>query len=200
MSEEYSVLSNLIEDYAIYVVAASTIAGALITIYKKVVEPVIKHFTEWYDMIEKVDKIFDEITPNGGTSIKDKVDQTYQGLALLSQITDAMAADTKAALFRTDPEGNCVWVNRTYTRTVGRDVSELLGHGWQNAIAAKDRAHVVTEWYRAVEENRDFVVDYNFETPDGKLIPCRGRGYKLVNPRGELLGYHGNCEILKNKI
>jgi len=197
MSEEQGILSILIQDYALYAVAVSTIVGGLITVYKKGVKPVLKHFTEWYAMQEKINTIFDEITPNGGTSIKDKVDQTYKGLHLLGQIQDAMAADTKAALFRTDPEGNCVWVNRTYTRTVGRDVSELLGHGWQNAIATEDREHVVAEWYRAVEENRDFVVDYRFETPDGKIISCKCRGYKMVCPTGELLGYHGNCEILK---
>jgi len=194
MSED--IWNNLISDYAVYIAAASAIISGLIMIYKKVIKPMIKAVASYYKTIEKIDKIFEEITPNGGTSIKDKVDDIYHNLALVQQVQEAMAADTKQAHFRTDSDGNCVWVNRTYTRTVGRDVSEILGHGWQNAISQDDREEVVAEWYKSVKENREFSMEFNFETPTGKLVKSKVRSYKLVNPRGEILGYYGNCSIL----
>ncbi len=194
MSEEIS--TSLIQNYAIYGAAISAVISSIILIYKRVVKPLVKHFSNWYDMMNKVDKIFDELTPNGGTSIKDKIDRMDSGLALVQQVQQAMAADTESALFRTDSEGRCVWVNRTYTRIVGMNLAEVLGHGWQNAIAQEEREIVVAEWYKSVEENREFSMNYNFETPDGVKTLCKCRSYKLVDSKGDLIGYWGNCIIL----
>ena len=194
MSEDF--WSNLVQDYALYAAGASTIVTGLIVIYKKAVKPMVKAITSYYKTIEKIDRIFEELTPNGGSSVKDKIDRMDSGLALVQQVQQAMAADTKAALFRTDSEGNCVWVNRTYTRTVGMNMSEILGHGWQNGISQDDRDDVVTEWYKSVEENREFSMNFNFETPDGIKTLCKCRSYKLVDSRGELIGYWGHCQIL----
>lgn len=188
--------TSLIQDYAIYVAGISAIISGIIVIYKKAIKPMVKAVTSYYRTIEKIDKIFEEVTPNGGTSIKDKIDKMDHSLALIQQVQDAMAADTTAALFRTDSEGNCVWVNRTYTRTAGRDVSELMGHGWQNAVAQEDRDHIVEEWYTSVKENREFSLEFNFETPTGHKTRAKVRSYKLVDSKGEILGYFGNCQLL----
>ena len=187
---------DILRDYSLYATGASAALGLIIFLYRKAVKPMFVALQTYYQAIEKIDKIFDEITPNGGTSMKDKIDKIDDNLHLWQEIQLAMAADTKAALFRTDSEGNCVWVNRTYTKIVGRSFSEILGHGWQNVISQEDREKVVAEWYKSVEENREFSMDYNFETPDGEKTLVKGRGYKLVNSKGDLLGYWGNCTIL----
>ena len=194
MPEEISL--SLIQNYAIYLAAISAIISGVIVIYKKAIKPMVRAISNLYKTMEKIDKIFDELTPNGGTSIKDKIDHIDINLSLFQQVQEAMAADTKAALFRTDSLGNCVYVNRTYTRTVGLNVSEILGHGWQNAIAEEDREKVVAEWYKSVKENREYSQEFRFETPDGVQTRCKCRSYKLVDSRGELLGYWGNCTIL----
>lgn len=187
---------NLIENYSVYIgaISATTIVGVFA--FKKGIKPMIRAFKTYTELCRKVDTIFEEMIPNGGTSIKDKIDRVDKVVSLVQQIQQAMAADTKAVLFRTDSDGNCVWVNRTYTRTVGRALSEVLGHGWQNGIAPEDRESVVTEWYKSVEENREYSQDFNFETPDGTKTAVRCRSYKLVDAKGELIGYWGNCRIL----
>lgn len=194
MSGEW--IAAVLDSYATYIgILSATIMVGLFT-WKRGIKPVLAALEQYHTLCDKVDTIFDEMTPNGGTSIKDRIERMDTGLSLVQEIQQAMAADTEAVLFRTDPNGDCVWVNRTYTRTVGRDLSEILGHGWQNAIAQVDRERVVTEWYKAVEENREFILDYNFETPEGEKTLVRGRGYKLVDSKGDLLGYWGNCQIL----
>lgn len=194
MSGEW--IASVLNSYATYIgILSATIMVGLFT-WKKGIKPVLAALKQYHTLCDKVDTIFDEMTPNGGTSIKDRIERMDTGLSLVQEIQQAMAADTKAVLFRTDANGDCVWVNRTYTRTVGRDLSEILGHGWQNTIAQDDRERVVTEWYNAVEENREFILDYSFETPEGEKTLVRGRGYKLVDSKGDLLGYWGNCQIL----
>jgi PAS domain S-box-containing protein len=186
-------LNTIVLEYAAYIAALGAGVSATILIYTKVIKPVVIHFSQWYEMLDKVDKIFEEVTPNGGSSIKDKINHIDTGVQITQQVQQAMAADSKAALFRTDAEGNVVWVNRTYTRIVARDISECLGHGWHNVIAPEERDKVVAEWYKAVEESREFYLDVNLITPTGEKTLVRVRSYKLVNAEGDIIGYWGNC-------
>jgi len=188
-------LNSVVLYYAAYSAAVGAGVSATILIYTKVIKPVVLHFSQWYEMLDKVDKIFEEVTPNGGSSIKDKIDHIDTQVQLSQQVQQAMAADTKAALFRTDADGNVVWVNRTYTRTVGRDVAECLGHGWHNVIAPEERDTVIAEWYKAVEDDREFYLDVTLITPTGIRTLVRVRSYKLVNAKGDILGYWGNCSV-----
>jgi PAS domain S-box-containing protein len=188
--------TGLIQEYATITTTISVSIAGIIFVYKKGIKPVLEAIKAYNKTVEKIDRIFEEITPNGGTSIKDKIDYIDYNVTLVQQIQQAMAADTKVAQFRTDSEGNCVWVNRTYRRTVDRDMSEILGHGWQNTIAQDERDEVVTEWYKSVEEEREFSMNFHFETPTGEKILCRCRSYKLVNRKGDVLGYLGYCNIL----
>lgn len=144
----------------------------------------------------KIDIIFEELTPNGGTSVKDKIDKIGHQLTLVTERQKAGAADHVDALFETDPEGNCYWINRTYARLVKRLPSELMGHGWQNAIAQEDREAVVDGWYKAAKEDREFIMDFNFETPDGQLIPAKVRSYRMTDSRGVTVGFYGQIKVL----
>lgn len=188
--------SSLIQDYAAYATTASIAFGALIFIYRKGIKPMVKAVQSYYSLVSKVDAIFEEITPNGGKSIKDKIDKIDNDVTLLSERQKARDADDTLARFESDPEGNCTWINRTYARLTQRLPSELMGHGWQNAIAQSEREHVVNEWQTSVKEDREFTLDFNFETPNGSLIPCKVRSYKMTDPGGKIIGYYGTINQL----
>ena len=184
--------NDLIQNYVAIVTASSGALAVLIFIYKKGVQPVLKAIKEYNSLIGKVDAIFEEIKPNGGKSIKDTVNKIDAKLTLVSERQRAMAADDTAARFETDPHGNCIWVNRTYTRLVQRNPSELMGKGWQNAIAQQDRDDVVNKWYKAAEDNIEFIMDFNFATPNGTLLPCKIRSYKMTDSGGNTIGFSGS--------
>ena len=187
----------LLNDYSVYIGAVSATIAVSVFTWKKGIKPAMQALKQYDRLCERVDTIFEEITPNGGKSMKDTQDRMARDIALDGQIQQSMAADTKAALFRTDSEGKCVWVNRTYTRTVGRDAKEIMGHGWVNAIAADERDAVVAEWYKSVEEDREFSMEFNFETPTGDKTKAKVRSYKMVDSKGDVLGYFGNCTLVK---
>ena len=190
-------IKDVILNYSTYIAIVATGLSASIIIYKKAIKPMLAAMKSYYSIVSKIDTIFIELTPNGGSSIKDQVNHIDNSVQLAQQVQQAMAADSKAALFRTDPEGNVVWVNRTYTRIVARDISEVLGHGWHNVIAPEQRDEVVREWYKAVADDREFYWDVNLITPTGERTLVRVRSYKLVNGKGEIMGYWGNCNPIK---
>jgi len=189
---------GIIQDYAIYLAAVSAIISSLIVVYRKAIKPMLKAVTHYYAAIEKIDKIFEEMRPNGGTSIKDKIDRIDHGLTFVGERLRAYLADADEAHFETDADGNCTRVNRTYTRLVERETSEILGHGWHNCVYQKDREHVTSAWYDAVDDDRELSLNFRFETPSGKIIPVKGVSYKMTNDEGVVIGYLGKIRILKD--
>jgi PAS domain S-box-containing protein len=192
------VLVELLTEYAVVITATTALISALVVARKKWIKPMISAVLQWTEIVRKIDYIFNELTPNGGQSIKDEISEIHTEINTVRERQRALSADGLEALFETDINGNCVWVNRTYTRVVGRDISEVLGHGWQNTIALEDRERVVTEWYKSVKEDREFHCLYRFIKPDGTLASCSCVSYKLTN-KGKTLGYMGRITILDKK-
>ena len=137
-----------------------------------------------------------EMHPNGGTSIRDSLNRIEADVSLANERQRARMLDTPEMIFETDCVGDCIWVNRTYTRAVQRALSELLGRGWVNGIATEDRDTVVSEWYTSVNENREFEMTFNFQTPDGSKFPVMCRSYRMCSRDGTIIGYLGHCEKL----
>jgi PAS domain S-box-containing protein len=75
--------------------------------------------------------------------------------------------------------------------------SELIGHGWVNAIAKEDRKRLVENWQKAVDEDRELIDEFRFVTPDGERIPATVHSYKMVGRDNDTIGYLGICHIEK---
>ncbi len=188
----------LLENYALLATGISAIFGFLVLFYRKVLRPVFEIAKKAGKTIEKIDRIFEELTPNNGSSIKDTINKIDRGLTEVGEMQKAILADDDKAHFKTDAKGNYLWVNRTYSRTVERTPSELMGHGWANAVAHEHRDYIVNSWYEAVKENREFTAKFNFETPDGKIIPARLRSYKMTDGKKETIGFMGTIILNSN--
>ena len=185
-----------VTDLPIFITAASAGLGVIIFLWKKVIKPLCIMFKTHVQNAEKINFIFEELKPNGGQSIIDAINRIESGLNAANGFQKALLADHEDALFETDSEGNCTWMNRTYSRLVERTPAELTGHGWQNAISQEDRVDFVEEWYSAVSEDREFTRDFRFETPRGKLIPVKVRSYKIPDSTGQTIGYLGYVKLL----
>ena len=144
---------------------------------------------------ERLDQIIFEFMPNGGSSMKDQLNRLESDMALANERQRARMLDTPEMIFETDADGHCVWVNRTYSKAVQRNFTELLGFGWVNGIAVGDRERVVSEWYKAVEENREFEIEFQFQDADGNAFPVTCRSYKMRDWRtGKAVGFLGRCD------
>ena len=190
-----SVIAAFVNDYAAITAAGTGTISVLILFYRRCLKPMFTTLKRLNESHRKIDIIFSEMTPNGGSSIKDDVKEIRQEIIIVRERQRALAADGAEAIFETDATGNYIWVNRTYTRLVGRDISEVLGHGWQNTIAPEDQERVITEWYKAVKEHREFSDTFDYVRTSGTRITCKVRSIKLTH-KGTLLGYIGRVSTI----
>ena len=186
---------QLIQQYGLAISGIVAGATALIVFFRKYISPLLDWIKTLHTTQNKIDKIFYENTRNGGDSIKDAVLRIDWELNKVNERQKALLSNTPEAHFETDENGNYVWVNRTFTRKVQRTPVELYGHGWQNAVSPEERADIVSEWYAAVQEDREVVLDFHFQTPLGEKVPARVRSYKMKGADGKTLAYFGSIEF-----
>jgi PAS domain S-box-containing protein len=198
---------ELLENYSIIVAGTGALLTISIFVFKRGIKPVWQALKKYQDTTDKIDRIFDEVMPNGGASMSDKVsvigknvEKIGYGLSIVTARQRAILQEESAGAiprFETDLKGDCTWVNRAYARLVERTPAELLGHKWQNALDPNSREEVVTGWYKAVEEERELEINFNFKTISGKAIPCHVKSFIMDDPEtGEILGYLGKITVL----
>lgn len=152
-----------------------------------------------------------ELRPNGGSSLRDVVDQIAkrlehleEGQAYLSRTVEAnralqtaymsLATGEHQALFHADAEGNCVWVDATFIHWTGRSLAQVEGYGWISMIAETDRERVIEQWRMSVGHGADFRCEYLLLRYDGARLPVVGRAIAMHGPKRELVGYLGTIE------
>jgi diguanylate cyclase (GGDEF)-like protein/PAS domain S-box-containing protein len=118
-----------------------------------------------------------------------------QELALRSKQAELVAANDASplGLFRTDPKGNCTYVNRTYEEMAGISSTEALGDGWVKAIHPEDRLKVIKAWNRVPGVHTSFLGTYRFRHADGRLVWVSMKTAPIVVD-GEVEGYVGSVD------
>ena len=105
----------------------------------------------------QLDRIEAELSHNGGSSIKDVIEQIQDEVEKLNAMNMAFLGTRDEAIFITDVVGDCKWTSPALQRLTGRTAQELQGRGWINVFPQKDRVIVENAWYTdAVEHNRNF--------------------------------------------
>ena len=94
-------------------------------------------------------------------------------------------------IFRTDPEGSCLFVNERWCQFAGMAASAALGSGWMVAIHPEDRERVMTEWQAAIDEGREFHLEYRFQRPDGSVVWLSGSAMPYPDAHGRVGGHVG---------
>jgi len=190
------------------ILALGSIFGA-IGYFLKLLHNIYKKLQEKYHHLElihnKVEKIFEEITPNHGSSIKDKVNKMAERMVAIEEnlsknnnLTEKMfnrqrwmLDNDETAVFESDLNGKCIWANTKYLKLTKRHLNEVLGNGWKNIIIPEDRERVVENWESCVKDGRDS--EDNFCIADSE-----GNRYKVFCSahKTESCGYIGCLKIL----
>lgn len=131
-----------------------------------------------------------EFQPNGGSSLRDVIDRIEVKLAHNYNVATVLLQESPDAVFVTDGNGNCTWVNDTYTRWTGLGIDSALGRGWHSAIAMKDRQLVYDEWEDAINSKSNFTGQY-WWTDGVHEFPVRCRTKLTIDSKGRLAGAIG---------
>src|ERR1041384_6257533 len=103
----------------------------------------------------------------------------------------ALTSPTPVGVFGANASGACVYVNDRWCELAGLEYDEALGDGWQQALHPDDAERVLGEWASAGEEERDSVVEYRFQRPDGGVAVIRGFASALRDDEGKVVGWTG---------
>jgi PAS domain-containing protein len=130
-------------------------------------------------LAEKLDFIVSQLSPNGGSSLRDAVNRLEKHQRI-SESKMAQYLDTKdAAIFETDANGLYTWVSKSYEKLVGRPKIELINWGWTVPILGADLESIRYEWDLAVKQKRIFEASYRIERA-GVIIHCRCRAIPVL--------------------
>lgn len=192
-----NIYEHLARDLALYTTAGTAIIGFLFLLWKKIIKPAIFMYGRYQRALDKIEKIFFEVSTNGGTSIKDAIKRIELETALSRERFKAMYAESEAAVFESDTVGQFLWVNRTFCRLTERSPDQLLGSGWHNAICPKYKEETICEWDKAINENREMSGHVTeFRTPRGECIEIICSSYKMRDYRGNTIGFIGICRAV----
>jgi len=178
------------------------VAGTLTTIFifynKYIHTPTCKFCNSvrrFFTVGEKVEFVYNELKPNGGASVKDSIKRIEENIIVLMNKHRIIVDDYHTGILETDSEGNITWANSTYLEMTNRDLREVLGNGWINSVAEKDRQEVYRAWHEAFMQQRPFEGIFFIERPDGSLLRVKGFAYPIKG-KERIQGYIGKIKIV----
>ena len=142
-------------------------------------------------LIENVDWITAQLKPNGSSSIKDSLNRLENEVHIISQRQRLQHQDSPQAIFETDKDGECIYVNRTYCKMVGKAFNEMIQRGWINVLHESTRNKVIDEWQYAVADKREFDLDYNLKDEDGHPISVHCIASPMYDKNKLISGWSG---------
>ncbi|MEM9264140.1 MAG: EAL domain-containing protein [Cyanobacteria bacterium P01_F01_bin.13] len=111
----------------------------------------------------------------------------------------SLAAAAPVGIFRTDLQGDCIYVNERWCDIAGISAEDALGTGWAVASHPDDRARISQEWYQAAQTNQMFQSEYRFQTPSGWATWVYGQAVAEYDGNGEITGYVGTVTDITNR-
>jgi len=87
-------------------------------------------------------------------------------------------------LFRTDNNGNIVYINKRYENLIGSKLETLKGDGWINFIYEEDIDKVLCEWKKSIDNRNKFTLEFRFKKTNGEIIWVLGQATPINTTNG----------------
>jgi PAS domain-containing protein len=161
------------------IIGAGGLATAILAIWgiwAKILKPWLKESREKRETLfkaighiegisEKLEKVSQELQPNGGGSIKDQIKQIANDIKIIRVERDATFYLSKEPSFKSDGKGYYTSINYALSQLVGVSESELLGLGWLNYVALEDKDRIWEEWENIIESGKEISLFYGIKNP-----------------------------------
>ena len=180
----------------------STLAGIVTSIsiflWKKLLKPAIQLMDDHEEIKKSIDTIKNEVTPNGGGSMKDAVNclkDTCQRIEITQKVLDqrskAALHYTDRPLFETDSFGRVTWSNQSF-RDLTNDDDFSEGLDWISIIDEDSREEFLKEFNSCIDMCRR--VDIETESVNGQKIHFLGYPYRISEKSHQGFLVHLNKE------
>ncbi len=88
------------------------------------------------------------------------------------------------AIYQTDVNGNCTYVNEIWCELVGLSKERSLGRGWSEALHPEDRDRITKAWHESVASGKAWNDEYRFLSANGETIWVHGFALPARNEEG----------------
>jgi PAS domain-containing protein len=172
---------------------------ALAVLHTKLLIPIIAFFKRALGCLTRVEKymgvldsIAYEFQPNGGNSLKDALNRLELFTAVSNTKIQTIMDYHGMAAWESDKAGACIWASEELLKLMELNHHEMQGFGWMTAIAEEDRQRVSSEWTRAVEQQRQFHMEYQVGIEN--FTKVLGRATQIRDSKGQLTGFIGTLK------
>lgn len=111
-----------------------------------------------------------------------------------------LSAAAPVGIFRTNAQGDCVYVNQCWGEMTGRSPESAMGMGWLDAVHPEDRADVSRVWKNSVAMGLEMEEDTRYLRPDGSVTWAHWQARRLHASDGSAAGFVGVVEdVTKRK-
>ena len=102
------------------------------------------------------------------------------------------------AIYHTDRDGRCVYVNERWRDIAGLTTEQALGDGWRQAIHPEDLGALSDAWDRLVRDGGELEEEFRFRAPDGRTTRVLGVATSMRDERGGVTGILGvNADVTR---
>lgn len=156
-------------------ISLAAILGSGWAFWFKIGRPVMAWGFRTAEIVSKLDKLVAEVSPNGGSSMRDAINRIEANQVKTEERVRILLLDSSDGIWESDAQGMCIWANRTLLNIIDLELHEVVGNGWIAAIQEDQRNRVVLEWRHAVEDKREFRLDFPYQTRSGEIrnVSCR---------------------------
>ncbi|MFZ4730771.1 MAG: PAS domain S-box protein, partial [Pseudanabaena sp.] len=102
-------------------------------------------------------------------------------------------------IFRTDAEGNSIYISQRCCEMLGLPPEETTGTSWQQVLHPDDREYVIAEQIRTRRENLPFQLEYRILRPDGSVIWVLGNAVVEQDTNGQIIGCVGTITDISDR-
>jgi PAS domain-containing protein len=174
----------------------TALIGAIFAIYKLYHTIIKKSISRISAYLVKIDKIYDAIGPNGGTSLYDKVVAIDRKVSISDARTQSLHSALGLAEWFADINGQTTAINDIACRLTSRPETDFLGNNWINIIHPDDRDQVVEEWFEAVKDRRSFIMKYRWLDNNNKSLTINAVARPFYDAQKKLMGYIGTVTVI----
>ncbi len=112
---------------------------------------------------------------------------------------ESLAAVAPVGIFRTNTNGDAIYLNDRWCQIAGLTAEEADGANWARALHPDDREKVAAEWYASVQEHRPFYIECRFQKPDGTVSWVLSQASAERDIYGEIIGYVGTITDISDR-
>jgi len=116
--------------------------------------------------------------------------QAEEALQKSQHLFETLAQVSPVGIFRTDPDGNTIYMNPKWIELSGLTTEEGLGLGWLKAVHPDDREKLVKKWNSDLQSQKTSIAEYRFIRPDGSIVWVTGNAVPELTDN-EIVGYIG---------